>query len=108
MLTRQENAAVAEFKSNITSALGDKIISIKLFGSKARGDETPESDIDLLVEVNERTGRVEDAVYDAAFEANLKYGVFISARIIPSKVLEDPVWSITPFLKNIRREGVLV
>lgn len=108
MLNAKEHSAVQEFKARIVEGLSDKILSIKLFGSKARGDETPESDIDLFVLVSERDMQVEDIIWDAAYEVNLKYDVFISTRIVPLAVLKDPVWSSTPFIRNVEKEGVPV
>ncbi|GIO35633.1 hypothetical protein J41TS12_04940 [Paenibacillus antibioticophila] len=33
----------------LTKSLGDRLFSITMFGSRARGDDTEESDIDLLI-----------------------------------------------------------
>lgn len=37
------------FLNKLKQALGDDLLSVALFGSIARGDGTPESDIDLLI-----------------------------------------------------------
>jgi uncharacterized protein len=38
-----------DYAEHVHAALGDRLISIALFGSVARGDATPTSDIDLLI-----------------------------------------------------------
>jgi hypothetical protein len=47
--------------------------ALRLFGSKARGDATKETDIDVLVVVNEFGRDVERKMSDAAFQ-ELCYG----------------------------------
>lgn len=68
--------------------------------------DVPDSDIDVLVAVNEMATGVEDEVLDVAFEINLAHEVYISPRVIAKVILDDPVWRITPFLQAVAREGV--
>ena len=42
-------AVVEEFTQRVVSTLGDQVESVILYGSVARGDAGPESDIDILV-----------------------------------------------------------
>lgn len=43
----------------LNSKLGDKVNKVSIFGSFARGEDTPESDVDLLIEANEGFGLFE-------------------------------------------------
>ena len=81
---------------------------MRLFGSEARGEATPESDIDVLVVVQPDAQRVtlEDGVIDLAFDVNLDFGVYISPRVVTPGILNDPVWRETPFIRNVTRESV--
>ena len=105
---RKDRDAVKEFCETVRKDLGTTVQMIILFGSKATDKDVPGSDIDLFVAVSERTPEIESAILDIAFELDLKYDVYISPRILPQSVLKDPLWKVTPFLKNIRREGVKV
>ncbi len=107
-MTETEREAVQEFAAKVRERLGGKLIALKLFGSKVRGDDTPESDIDILVEVAQATTAIEDAVLDIAFDVNLAHDVYISPRVIERAVFEHPVWSVTPFIRSLEREGVLL
>lgn len=105
-LKSQDSEALKDFLGRLQSALRHKLIEVKLFGSKARGEDAPDSDIDVLVVVNEAGVEIEDQVLDIAFEVNLDHEVYISPRVIDHAILDDPVWKITPFLKAIDKEGI--
>ena len=106
LTNESDRAAVNEFCKDIRRRLGREVKQIKLFGSKATGKDTPESDIDLFIVVSEKTPEIEDAILDIAFDADLKYDVYISPRIVSESVLNDPVWRITPFMRQIEQQGV--
>src|SRR5919106_2990753 len=105
-LKSKDAAALEEFVRSLRSALGKNLLEVKLFGSKATGKDQPDSDIDVLVVVNQNGVEVEDQVLDIAFDVNVKHDVYISPRVIDHSILSDPVWSITPFLRAIAKEGI--
>jgi uncharacterized protein len=106
--TRREQA-VRDFAGRVRAALGRRVVDLRLFGSVARGDAQPDSDIDVLVVVRaaaEDRGRVEREVVDIAFDVNLRYDLYVSPRVLTEDLMGDPVWGQTPFLKAVRRESV--
>jgi predicted nucleotidyltransferase len=105
-LEAREARALEAFVRRVRERLGENLLALKLFGSKATGHGTPDSDIDVLVEVNRANTRVEDQVLDVAFEVNVEHEVYISPRVVARATLEDPVWRLTPFLQAVEREGV--
>ena len=105
-LQPKDAAALEEFVEKLRAILGNNLIEVKLFGSKATGKDQPDSDIDVLVAVDKGGVDVEDKVLDVAFETNLKHDVYISPRVIDRATLTDSVWRITPFLKAISEEGI--
>ncbi len=80
--------------------------NIILYGSRARGDNNPDSDWDILILVNEKkiTSSYEDKflipVYDLELETN---------NIITPIIVEREKWEnlhkITPFYHEIKKEG---
>ena len=101
--------AIGEYSDRLRAALGDRLVELRLFGSVARGDDRPDSDIDILVIIRgsaEERGRTEREAVDIAFDVNLQHDVYISPRVLTEDLLTDPVWGQTPFLKAVRREGV--
>jgi predicted nucleotidyltransferase len=100
--------ALAEFVTRLRHALENSLVDVRLFGSEARGDATPESDIDVFVVVQPDEARIalEDRIIDLAFDVNVEFGVYISPRVVTPGILSHPVWSATPFLTNVRRDSV--
>ena len=104
--TRQ--LALTEFVKRLRHNLSGHIVDVRLFGSEARGEATPESDIDILVVVQPDNERValEDRAIDIAFDVNLEFGVYISPRTITPGILRDPVWRETPFIRHVAGESI--
>jgi predicted nucleotidyltransferase len=105
-LKSKDAAALEEFLQSLRSALGKNLLEAKLFGSKATGRGQPDSDIDVLVVVIRNGAETEDRVLDIVFDVNFKHDVYISPRVIDHSIVSDPVWSITPFLRAIAKEGI--
>ena len=100
--------ALTEFVTRLRRALEVNLVDVRLFGSEARGDATPESDIDVLVVVRPDEARIplEDRIIDLAFDVNVEFGVYISPRVVTPGILDHPVWGATPFLANVIRDSV--
>lgn len=91
----------------LTSIFVDEIQAVYLYGSQARGEAHPDSDVDILVilrdefdyfDVVERTSHVTSAL-------SLEYETVISCVFVTKSDYEQRQ---TPLLLNIRREGILV
>jgi predicted nucleotidyltransferase len=105
-LKAQDAAALRTFVEKVRASLGAQIVAIKLFGSKATGQDAPDSDIDVLVVVSDASVETEDRILDIAFEVNLADEVYISPRVIAHATLQDPLWRATPFLQAVERDGI--
>jgi hypothetical protein len=69
-------AALKDAKARLRAAFGERLVSVKLFGSYARGEATERSDVDVLVVLDEVHGHAErnaasGCVCDATCEAEL-------------------------------------
>ena len=77
---------------------------IILYGSVARGTATSETDIDIAVILDDNTDKMHDEMIDVVVELELKYNKVISVLLIYNKQFNE--WgNITPFFKNIRKDG---
>ena len=100
--------ATGEFVRRLRRNLPANIVDLRLFGSEARGQASPESDIDVLVVVQPDDERValETRIVDIAFDVNLEFNVFISPSVVTPAILNHPVWRESPFIETVLREGV--
>ncbi len=97
-------AILAELTDGLRARLGDRFAGLWLYGSQARGDAGPESDIDLILLLRgmERPGQEIDRIVDLLAELNLKYQVLISVLPVEESALPKLPGA---FWHNVRREG---
>jgi len=62
VLTQQELLAVRVFLQRLESELGDQLHSTFLFGSKARQDGDPDSDIDILIIISNENRLIRNTI----------------------------------------------
>lgn len=84
-LSEIEQTAVTTYVRDIRRQYPDRILAVALFGSKARGDDDPESDIDLLVITDSENSEFRSALWRIASEISLDYNVLISTHIYSRK-----------------------
>jgi len=105
----QEKLAIILRKLNraLKRLLGERLEAIYLYGSHARGDARPDSDIDVLVVIKGDFNYF-DMVHKVSrhtAKLSLEYDTVISCVYVTK---EDYEHRCTPLLLNIRREGVAV
>lgn len=105
-LSEIEERVLKGFIQQVTHLYPEQIISIELFGSKARGDDHYESDIDLLIIVRDRQQINRNELYDFVIDAELNYGIDISLKVYNKDDFDKLVELNVPFASNIQKEGV--
>lgn len=103
-LKKNEQIAIKGLKESLTKRFN--IIDLRLYGSKARGDSTAESDIDVMIEIDESSPEIESQIDDIIFNINLEYDTLISAIIMNRKEIEEGPMSEAPIYKVIQKEGI--
>jgi len=94
---------------NITEAIHrqDPKAQAFLFGSRARGDNNPDSDWDILILINNQTvtSEIEDKFRDVLYNIELESGQIISTFIYP-KSFWNSTLKYSPLYKAVKKEGV--
>ena len=94
----------------IYKTYGDRLKAIILYGSVARGTQTEDSDIDIMILIDgteNELRRYDEKLSDVSTDLALKYLKVFS--IIDVRYQEYMEWKkISPFYKNVDREGVIV
>lgn len=91
-----------EFANRINS---EDISQIILFGSVARGDDTVDSDIDILI-ISSYGRKIEPKISDEVFKVIMEDEELISAHVMSEKHFEET--KNYSFLTNVLKEGVII
>jgi predicted nucleotidyltransferase len=98
---------LAALRRELSAALGNRLDRIVLFGSQARGDALPDSDIDVLVVIRGEFdyGDLIRCTSTVVSELSLQHDVVISRAFVSRQRFEQ---EHSPFLLNVHREGVTI
>ena len=105
-LSEAEARAVLAFRDWLLQTMPGQVERLILFGSKARDDAHPHSDVDVLVVVKEITREQDDRVADYMGNALVEKGVNLAAIVLRSKNLQEQIEIGTPFVRNIAQDGI--
>jgi predicted nucleotidyltransferase len=103
-LSESEKEVLAEVVEALRADFG--ALEVVLYGSAARDDLEEGSDIDLFVVFGEVNWEVEKRMNDLCFEAGLKCGRVISTACLSRAELTESPLRVSPFVLNVRREGI--
>ena len=105
-LSPRERMALREFLHRLQTRYTQEVEQVTLFGSKARGDDEPGSDLDVLVVVSQHRRMIWHDVVNWETELLLRYGTVISSLIMGHENYEWHRVHRAPLYRNIEREGI--
>jgi predicted nucleotidyltransferase len=106
LLTEQERRLIEAFVDKVRARFDQQLVSMILFGSRARGEASPDSDMDIaviLIEVNADTRQV---IRNLAVEVWLETGIYLSTRVWSQRHWVTMAELQTSLYLNIAREGL--
>lgn len=98
-----KNRMIDEFEKEVEKELGSEITGMILYGSAARGELKPDSDIDILLISGNK--KIKDRVFEIASRFLIDYGQVFSISIRTPEDIRRLVSMGSPFIKSILNEG---
>jgi predicted nucleotidyltransferase len=99
-----DDPILKRFRAALDRIYGDRVERVVLFGSRARGDASEDSDYDIAVFLKDLTDRWQEADRIIAVVTDILYDeeAFIHAMPYCAGSYEER----TPLMREIRREGI--
>lgn len=96
-----------EIRSRLQAAFRDRLQGVLLFGSRARGEAGPDSDLDLMVLLEEpvRLGKDLETIVAALYPVQLEIESPIHALPVSARSFEAGAFGI---YRNAKREGAFL
>lgn len=97
-----------ELVEGLKDIFSDRLISIILYGSVARGTDTIDSDVDIAIILKDvKDQSLQDKLIDFTLDLDLKYDKVFS--VIDIDYDEFIKWEdVLPFYKNVKKDGVVL
>ncbi len=98
---------LSQVKQIAEKQFGERLKSVRLYGSYARGEENEESDIDILIVLDEikEYWQEYDKVSFKIHQAGFEYDRFISINLIEEKKYKG---AETRFIRNVQKDSILL
>jgi uncharacterized protein len=105
-LQTNEKQAILKLCLTLSEMLGRNLVDMVLFGSKARGDFHPDSDIDLLVVLRHLNADSRWLVRSVAADCSLAYDVLFNTHLYEKGRWDAIVAQRDTLWREVQRDGV--
>jgi len=107
-MNAKDRELILDFKKRLPPETSSHLRRIVIFGSRARGQVSEDSDLDLLVLVDEKTPEIEkeleDIAYDVMWDNDFK--PIISLKVFSDLQYKNALNKDLSYYRNIEREGI--
>jgi predicted nucleotidyltransferase len=105
-LNRDQKEAINRYLEILNQIYREHISRVILFGSVARGDYSPESDIDLLIVTANGENNLKDQISMASFDIILETEVILSPLVMDEETFEWHKKYRDPLYNQIQKDGI--
>lgn len=104
-IPRAVQLALKELQEYLADIYGNRLRGVYLYGSYARGDFQPDSDVDVLIALEGMVNPSQeiDQIGDGVADICLEHNVLIATFPVPEEWLTARK---SPLFENVRREGI--
>ena len=103
-LQNNEQQALQGLIESLQQRFSDQLREVILYGSKARGDSTPDSDIDVLVILSQENEQMRREILTLAARFSLEYDVLLSPHVIGEIRFEQK--RDFSYYRNVARDAI--
>jgi len=105
-LSDNEKKALSEFKAALSDMLGDRLVAVRLFGSRARGDYDLSSDIDIAIIVRDLSTKLKHRILDLAADIEFLFIIPLSVVVFSENDFKDLKKRGRRIVLDIEAEGI--
>ncbi|MFB6145293.1 MAG: nucleotidyltransferase domain-containing protein [Candidatus Nanohaloarchaea archaeon] len=99
---------IKEYTERVKDYLGDRLEKIIIYGSYARNEQLPGSDVDIAIIVTEKRKNDRKHVFELGKDFLLEKNIVFSPRVFEKEEFERKVKQGYGFYKNVYKEGIEV
>lgn len=104
VLANQDREIAREFRQRLVAVA--PVRDLRIFGSRARGDAAPGSDLDLFIELDEATPLLRKQISEIAWEVGFERDRVISTVVVSRDDLDKGAMGASPLVPAVERDGV--
>jgi predicted nucleotidyltransferase len=104
MIALCDKQTAIEFKERVAALV--PIVQFCVFGSRARGDATAESDLDVFLVVDNIDSDLREKISEVAWEVGFENDVALTSSVVTVDQLAHGPMGVSPTVRQIEREGV--
>jgi uncharacterized protein len=107
-MTKEDKGLVSELRQRLLGDDQRHVTRVIVFGSRARGEASEDSDLDLIVLVDEKTPELEKALEDAAYSVMWEHDFkpIISLKVFAESRFRKAVEGGFSFYRHVEQEGI--